>query len=92
LIRETDPKAVLPPSQGALAVETSALLREVQQLREEVKQMHGELAQEGVNFKFYGSDKEEIANYTLNGIRRRIAYGDIEVRFRGERGTIVWGG
>jgi len=62
------------------------------ELHEEMKQVRVLLAKEGFTFNFYGESKDAIAKYTMDKIRRRITYGDIGVRFKGERGTIVWEG
>jgi hypothetical protein len=80
LIGEAGPEAVIPLSQGGfgdIVAELRHLRHDNQQLREEVKQMRGELAKEGIHFKFYGSDMQEIARASYDHMRRRATVGDL---------------
>jgi len=85
-------EAVLPLPAGWRTQTNDELIQEVKALRAETQKVRELLAQEGFTFNFYGESKEAIAKYTMDKIRRRITYGDIGVRFKGERGTFVWEG
>jgi hypothetical protein len=95
LIGEAGPEAVIPLSQGGfgdIVAELRHLRQDNQQQREELRQMRALLAKEGFTFNFFGENKEALAQYTLNEVRKRRDYGDFAVYFKGQHGKIVMGG